>query len=1084
MKLADFWPTEANILQCIKPEAEGDWDEVFLAIHQPMRLVKRAFKKDKEKPDDGRPATEADLLREFLQEDLPTGTLLMPILGDSGIGKSHLVRWLDVQLKRLPDADRRHVIRIPKSSSLKTVLHHILKDLQGEEYEEIRKQLKTARERLDVIGAEERIRAELLAAIRRRYNDACQNREDAKSRGEKVEPIDNEWFTHGDPQRCLPALLSDPATSRLFMPGTDQRPGIISQLARHLATDSSDDRPPRRNFEEADMAISAELDISDASEIAKRYLQSLDRLDGQERKTAVRLLNSIIDTALQPLFSPTDTSLSEIFLQIRRQLLADGRELILLVEDFAVLSGIQGALLDAMIREGVRGGVDACVMRTALAVTAGYDFGRYDTVKTRAVYGWYVNESPVDDDDQMVGRICDYVGAYLNAARFGSEALKQRRGETDDERWPPHFGDDAEMDVEDRRRLEAFGRSNSGWPLFPFNEAAVRQLSDIHLRSAENQLRLNPRTIINHLLIRVLRDHRSAWFENQFPSEEFLGQYTHRWSASLDSEVENAVSNRKTQSRYLALLRFWGDRPDRLAEVNLPQEVYEAFGLRPLTNSTHRPEVRPRFTERNPEPIPSDGPPANNGRDGDERASRESGRSKPMPVPAPVPEQVVTSEHPEEVRRWDRLLNSWNPTSILPQKEANDLRLMLANHVLGAIDWDALFLRKLTAAEMKGWQGNIFLPNAKGTGNITPTNAMCTMCTNDEFASIDQRNAAVLALIAMARHEHYQNWDYPDAELDYARLQNLLERLVPQATEWILSKKYREFAGDPVPALVEHILLAARFLDVNTAHASDFASLLNALFEPPPNLEPPQAGDEWAEFKSETVKHHRLLQEELLARTAVRQGGAGTTHGIDCVRLVHAIRKCKGTSKSDTPMPDAAGSPDVGAAVTFAKRFSAKLSIVARNQRNRLAIIRRQCLTELGEDFDKAALITTLRDQVLPEAQRLGVLASDLPRAADLRRICEEFRLARVLETLKKLEATESDDIGAQVSSLAQIDNDVLGVIERFISTMSLALAALEKKLLAELTAGEGMLESSKERIEKTLERMSEQLSVIGGPTT
>jgi hypothetical protein len=155
-----------------------------------------------------------------------------------------------------------------------------------------------------------------------------------------------------------------------------------------------------------------------------------------------------------------------------------------------------------------------------------------------------------------------------------------------------------------------------------------------------------------------------------------------------------------------------------------------------------------------------------------------------------------------------------------------------------------------------------------------------------------------------------------------------------------------------------------------------------------------------------------------------------------------------------------------------------------RNQQNRLARIRQQCLTELGEDFDKAALITTLKDQVLPEAQRLGVLASDLPRAADLQRICEEFRLARVSETLKKLEATESDDIAAQVSSLAQIDNDVLSVIERFISTMSLALAALEKKLQAELTAGEGMLESSKERIEKTLERMSEQLSVIGGPTT
>lgn len=1082
MKLADFWPTEANILQCIKPEAESDWDEVFLAIHQPMRLVKRAFKKDM--ADDGRPATEADFLREFLKEDLPTGTLLMPILGDSGIGKSHLVRWLDVQLKRLPDADRRHVIRIPKSSSLKTVLYHILEDLQGEQYDEIRRQLKAARERLDLIGAEERIRAEVLAAIRRRYNDACQNREDARSRGEKVEHLDNEWFTHGDPQRCLPALLSDPATSRLFMPGTDQRPGIISQLAWHLTTDSSEDRPPRRNFEEADLAPSDDFDISEASDIAKRYLQSLDRLDGRERKTAVRLLNSVIDSALQPLASPTDTSLSEIFLQIRRQLLADGRELVLLVEDFAVLSGIQGALLDAMIREGVRGGVDACVMRTALAVTAGYDFGRYDTVKTRAVYGWYVDESPVDDDDEMVEHICDYVGAYLNAARFGSDALKQRRSAFDDDYWPPHFGDNAELDAEDRQRLDAFGKSRSGWLLFPFNEAAVRQLSDIHLRDADNQLRLNPRTIINHLLIRVLRDYRSAWINSDFPSVEFLGQHAHDLSASLQSEIRNAESNGRTRERYLALLRYWGDCPHRLAEVVLPQEVYEAFGLRPLSNSAHFPEVRPRFPERRPEPMPSDGSPASYGRDSNEPASSEPVRPEPMPAPDPAPEPAVTSEHPEEVRRWDRLLNDWNPSSNLPQKEANQLRLWLANHVQGAINWDALFLRKLTAAETKGWQGNIFLPNAKGTGNISPANAMCTVCTNEEFASLDQRNAAVLALIALARHEHYQDWDYPDAELDYARLQNLLERLVPQATEWIFSKKYREFAGDPVPALVEHILLAARFLDVKTAHATDFASLLNSLFESPPDLESPQAGDEWAEFKSETVKHHRLLQDELLARTAVRQGGADTTHGIDCIRLLHAIRKCKGKSMSDTPMPDVAGSPDVGAAVKFAKSFSAKLSSVVRNQQKRLASIRRQCQTELGEDFDKSTLVTTLKEQVLPEAQRLGVLAGDLPRVADLQALCEEFRLAKVSETLKKLEATESDDFGAQVSSLAQIDNGVLGLIERFINTMSRMFAVLEKNLQAELAAGEGMLDASKERIEQTLDQMYEQLSVIGGSST
>jgi hypothetical protein len=1080
MTLADFWPTEANIRQCIKPEAESDWDEVFLAIHQPMRLVKRAFKKDT--LGDGTPATETDFLREFLKEDLPTGTLLMPILGDSGTGKSHLVRWLDVQLKRRPDADRRHVIRIPKSSSLKTVLYHILEDLQGEQYDEIRRQLRAARERLDVIGAEERILGELRAAIRRRYNDACQNREDARSRGEKPEQIDYEWYTHGNPERCLPALLSDPETSRLFMAGTGTRPGVISQLAKHLTTDSSDDRPPRRNFEEADMEISGDLDISRASQIAKRYLESLDRLDGRERKTAVRLLNSIIDSALQPLASPTDTSLSEMFLQIRRHLLADGRELILLVEDFAVLSGIQGALLDAMIREGVRGGVDACVMRTALAVTAGYDFGRYDTVKTRAVYGWHVDESPVDDDDKMVARICDYVGAYLNAARFGSDSLKQRRSERDNEQWPPHFGDNSELDITVHQQLLAFGHTQSGWMLFPFNEALVRQWSDLYLRDANNQLRFNPRTIINHLLIHVLRDYRAAWISGEFPAKDFLGPHTHDLSASLHSEVRNAEGNGRTRERYLALLRYWGDCPDRLAEVVLPREVYEAFGLKPLivSNSAVRADFAPKYAD----PLPSDDAQIREGRDGDEPAPRESTWAEPMLVPATVPETVVTSVYPEEVRRWEKLLNNWNPSSYLTQNDANELRLLLFIHIQEAIDWDSLFLRKLKSEEMKGWHKNIFLPYAKGTNNVTPANAMCTVCPNELFACDEQRSSTILALIAVARHEHYKHWDYPEAYLDYAYFHNLLERLVPHATEWILRKKYHDIVGDPIPALVGHLLLAARLLDVRTSHESDFISLLSAIFEAPPTLESLQEKDEWAVFRSDTAKHHLHLQDELLSRTAVRQGGAGKTYGVDCVRILDAIRTHNDSPDNQTPTPDASGSSDVSVAITFAKRFSARLSSLVRSQQKRLAVVRQQCLAELGEGFDKSTLVAMLTERLLPESQRLGLLGDHLPSAAELQSLCEAFLQAPVSETLRTLATSEHDDFLKQVSSLAQIDNATLGLIERFVRELCRTVSHLEDTLEVQLTEGEGMLNESTRQIEGVLNRISQQLKSIRGAAT
>ena len=76
MSLADFWPTEKNVLECIKPEAENPRDQVFLAIHQPMQLERQHFENDSMSS-----VTEQDLFKALLTDDVPSGTLLIPIVG-------------------------------------------------------------------------------------------------------------------------------------------------------------------------------------------------------------------------------------------------------------------------------------------------------------------------------------------------------------------------------------------------------------------------------------------------------------------------------------------------------------------------------------------------------------------------------------------------------------------------------------------------------------------------------------------------------------------------------------------------------------------------------------------------------------------------------------------------------------------------------------------------------------------------------------------------------------------------------------------------------------------------------------------
>jgi hypothetical protein len=140
MSLSRYWPTRTEVNRCIKAEAESASDAVLLAVHQPMLLLRR---------DEGSGLqsqfSEHEFLEAFLSEDLPQGTLLMPITGPSGSGKSHLIRWLAAQLGRDSRARRMHVIRVPKSASLRDVVERVLEPLAGDaRFSDVRESLDRA----------------------------------------------------------------------------------------------------------------------------------------------------------------------------------------------------------------------------------------------------------------------------------------------------------------------------------------------------------------------------------------------------------------------------------------------------------------------------------------------------------------------------------------------------------------------------------------------------------------------------------------------------------------------------------------------------------------------------------------------------------------------------------------------------------------------------------------------------------------------------------------------------------------------------------------------------------------------------
>ena len=1048
MSLADFWPTERNVLECIKPEAENPRDEVFLAIHQPMQLEKRHF-------DNGSKSSvsEQDLLKSFLTEELPTGTLLIPIIGASGIGKSHIVRWLDVQLRQRKDANTRHVIRIPKNCSLKSVLRRILEGLEGKQYLKIRKQLLSAREKLTGIQSEELVISHLLIAIRTRVADAKARKANAKQGGEKVNPEDERWIGVGD-DRYLPSLLKDPETQKLFL-NSKSRKGIITELTRRLTEDSSSDELPRNRFEEIDFEIPEELqaDISKAGENARNYLmRKLGHSNGRALADAIELLNTIVDEAIAPLASPTDNSLSEILYDIRKELLKEGRELVLLVEDFAVLAGIQGALLGAMVHQGVTDGEqDACTLRTALAVTEGY-LKDFDTVKTRSQYAWHILETPNEEETQTVARMCSFAGAYLNAARFGSETLaKHLKKDSTDQSWVPDFLEHNALSGDESKLLESFGKCEHGRSLFPFNANAIREIAYSKMRDGDRNLMFKPRMIIKDMLIPVLKDHRTQFLSGSFPPEAPLLDYDR---SEIDTKLRNQVienqRDKHLQERLFATVRFWGGNPGRLDDLDIPEGIYDAFNLPAISKG-----VVPAAPAVQKLPPKTDGDTAS-------KKATDTSSSQPAVVDAPgVPDKLK--------KRFD-LFGRWAGGQELTFDEANSLRGDFLDFVLTAVDWDAELLMEDHSKSVRDW---VYLPRSRGASYCTSENACIVVATDAEFANDDL--PVINLLHAVLRHRHYKGWDYDEADEDYPRLANFIEKARPRLTAWLRSN-YRGVKVDPVPVLTQTLLVSARLLNIENSHAQEDASLVNAVFATA-ETKFESGTTSWEQLRSESQEKRADVRNELLARVAARQGSDKGVYAVDAASILGDIKSLKANWKIEQTLDKSADRE----LASFVKSISREVDKAASARRKQILSEWSKVENELGQSPDKNALVQETRRLI--ELGKQHSLKPPVGSSADLGRLVDEFYESSVtlcLEHVAKIQKEESG--GSLLTALARFDEKTLELLIRFTVQFGAYASDVVSKVDGILNAhGEDIVGSAVKEFEDQLDSIEQAIPKTTG---
>lgn len=766
MSLEQYWPKEEFIAQCIRTEAEELPEQVLLAVHEPMNLQRVGLDTDDS-------LTEQDLLAEFLNSERP-----IPIVARSGMGKSHLIRWLHAQLKLLPECRDWHIVRIPKNASLRQVLEILLRGLDGEIFEKARQDISTVGEQFSTKNVADLLlifmsqRLEKMSeAAALSYKEITQNPGLKNTLGkEDIEKL-KRILKHTGKDKTLASLITDPNFKKRLL----EPEHCIYKIAERLTVGAKQQDLSETDYELKASDLDFTYNISELSLPARDYVEAV-RLNSvlQVRKDAAQILNDVLSEAnkvlFRQLFSFSSGSFVDLFKEIRRSLKQKNQTLVVLVEDMAAISAIEDVLIDSLLEESITDGKqELCILRSAIAVTDGYAgyLSRQETIKTRARYEWHIRDQ-VEEGESLNQRIVEFVARYLNAARFGQVELYQKWKERDElsaSSWPLVWKLD---DVDEL--LNAFGESPQlKIPLFPFNQNAILALAYKFCTDA-GQLKFNPRQILNQIVLRVLKNNKVYFEEQKFPYAQFA-------EMSISPNISSHLGKFNDISRCISVAAIWGYESRSMDELanRLDYRIVQGFGIedfaRYLQNYKPTGEV---FAEKNIVPSAS---------------KTESVPSRIQNSKVIIPKNRLQLEF----ERIDRMLEQWlQPKGImLDQKIANILRQELEQMFSRYLIRDkySFNITGDIAKKIKsGVKTYIEIPNAHGnlTGNILSFFDSKDLKNPNRLLEIQAISSALLRNHA-AKKEGVSDWSYSGGYNDLLVYQNFAMHWVHSSMMFFMS---------------------------------------------------------------------------------------------------------------------------------------------------------------------------------------------------------------------------------------------------------------------------------------------------------
>ena len=520
-----------RIGQVLRIDSIDSTDSDFLATHVPFRKIVVGTRSGEQFEEMYK--SEEDIYKDLFNNELTRNEHQFVIVeGSSGAGKSHFIRWLYVKLSAKEEKDDVVLLIRRSDNTLKGTIRQLL-DIQ--EVKEISN--KEAYERL--VKANQ-------AITESKFKSTIYHQFIVEIENDTSEALGN------IKRKKLIALLNNSIfQDRLMAAG-----GPIDRIYSKITSSSSSvDLDLIAQFNKSDLTLDIDFinQLEDADRKAQDFANSLMEGDDEEFIQKITdYMNSFVETVIQTSAGIEPGDFQQIFKEIRQELKRKSKNLILLVEDITSFTGVNQALLNALVtgHTGSNAADNLCRLVSVVGTTSEYyrqfrDNYRDRITKQITIHDGVIGENKTD--------LIQFVARYLNAISLSSEVLDEwvRNGAYAED-MPVH--EDKEHSHWDKFKLVS-GKQIS---LFPFTYNAI-----INLYSAMPSQK-TPRYILRDIVEPAVNE--ILYDTSLFP------KFCIGWRSSIPESVENRIGNIVQSSqiapemkadyrkRLVAFMSFWTNK--------------------------------------------------------------------------------------------------------------------------------------------------------------------------------------------------------------------------------------------------------------------------------------------------------------------------------------------------------------------------------------------------------------------------------------------------------------------------------------------------------------------------------------------